>query len=149
MMAAVRAFFGLSRAGGQQRPAAPTAADLRSMAEMGITADMLQPPDAADADADTPPGQPVELWPCFVQAFSLFMALHTQWRTGGLGGRVGLDYTAVPLVASMQGLSRRALRACWPDLIAMERAALQAFATPAGSPATVIPSTTSAPHTLP
>lgn len=34
----------------------------------------------------------------------LFLRLQTQWRTGGMGGFLGLDYNVLPIVAGALGL---------------------------------------------
>ena len=42
-----------------------------------------------------------------ISAVDLFLFCQTQWRTGGMGGRTGLDYPAVISVMREQGLPRR------------------------------------------
>ena len=57
-------------------------------------------------------------------AVEVFAALGTQWRVGGMGSVIGLDYAAIPPVLRML----RVKPAAWPelfgDLRVMERAAL-------------------------
>jgi len=64
-----------------------------------------------------------EVWPGNWPAFLLFEALSTQWRVG-MGGAIGLDYNAIPPVASMIGLKRREVREVFPDIRAMEAEAM-------------------------
>jgi hypothetical protein len=72
------------------------------------------------------PGE-VEIAPDEVQPFALFVALGTQWRWCGMTGqRLGLDYTAIPATATMQGVTMHP--ALFHDLRVMERAALHALA---------------------
>ena len=70
--------------------------------------------------------KPFEVWPdnwCAVQAF---LAMQTQWRTG-MAGATGLDYTPLPGVMRLIGLSR----ADWPEafegLRTLEDEALKIF----------------------
>lgn len=51
----------------------------------GITADQLERP-------------AVLVWPENRQAVIVFLTMRTQWRVAGMGGRVGLDYSALPEV---------------------------------------------------
>lgn len=51
----------------------------------------------------------------------------TQWRVGP-GGPSGLDYTVVPITASMLGIKRRDLPDIFPDLRVMEVEALAVMA---------------------
>nr|WP_258197844.1 DUF1799 domain-containing protein [Pseudomonas capeferrum] len=69
----------------------------------------------------------VEVWPDAWPALRLFEALGTQWRLGQ-GTPTGLDYTAVPLVASMLGIGRHDLSDIFPDLRVMEVEALAVMA---------------------
>ncbi|AIR90758.1 DUF1799 domain-containing protein [Pseudomonas cremoricolorata] len=65
----------------------------------------------------------VEVWADGWPAFRLFEALGTQWRLAPRGPS-GLDYTTLPVVASMLGIGRRDLAALFPDLRVMEAEAL-------------------------
>lgn len=71
----------------------------------------------------------VLVWPENWTAVSLFSAMITQWRTGGMGGLVGLDYGVIPTVAMMAGVNPTPDE--WPalfhDLRVMEAAALDAL----------------------
>lgn len=69
----------------------------------------------------------VEVWPDVWLGFCLFEALGTQWRLGQ-GGPSGLDYTAIPAVASMLGIKRHELTEIFPDLRIMEHEALAVMA---------------------
>ncbi len=81
--------------------------------------------------ADQP--QRLLLWPENVPFFRLFTALATQWRWLAVGGglapgiiqRVGLDYSAVPLLASAYSVTLDAM--AWGRLRAAEQAALDVW----------------------
>ncbi|MCL6701176.1 DUF1799 domain-containing protein [Pseudomonas sp. T1.Ur] len=64
-----------------------------------------------------------EVWPDNWSAFRLFEAMSTQWRTG-MGGASGLDYSALPPVASMLGIKRRELSEAFHDVRVMEAEAM-------------------------
>lgn len=72
--------------------------------------------------ADIPEEQ-YEVWPGNWPSFLLFEAMFTQWRLG-MGGAVGMDYTAIKPVASMIGIKRDELSQAFADLRAMEVEAL-------------------------
>lgn len=64
------------------------------------------------------------LWPCNVATWQIWGRLQTQWRTGPMGGRDGLDYTAV--IRYLQDVVRlrpRHFKAVFSELQAMEFAA--------------------------
>lgn len=69
----------------------------------------------------------VEVWPDVWPAFRLFDAMGTQWRMGPCGPS-GLDYAAIPALASMLGIKRRDLTEIFPDLRIMEVEALAVMA---------------------
>lgn len=69
------------------------------------------------------PDEEYEVWSDNWPAFLLFEAMSTQWRVG-MGGAVGLDYSAIKPVASMIGLKRAELSQAFPDLRMMEAEAL-------------------------
>ena len=50
----------------------------------------------------------------------------TQWRLGGLGVRIGLDYNALPIVEERLGLADRR-RELFPALQVMENEALRVW----------------------
>ncbi len=72
--------------------------------------------------ADIPPVE-YDVWPDNWSAFLLFEAMSTQWRTG-MGGASGLDYNALPPVASMLGMKRRELTQAFRDIRVMEAEAM-------------------------
>lgn len=72
-------------------------------------------------------GQDCEIWPANWQAFIVFEALSTQWRTGACGA-TGLDYTSIRDVAGFLGLTRAQVTDIFPDLRVMEAEALQVMA---------------------
>ncbi|WP_232916939.1 DUF1799 domain-containing protein [Pseudomonas corrugata] len=69
------------------------------------------------------PDEDYEVWPDNWSAFRLFEAMSTQWRTG-MGGASGLDYNALPPVASMLGIKRRELSEAFQDIRVMEAEAM-------------------------
>lgn len=52
-------------------------------------------------------GDPVEVWPENWTAVQLFRELRTQWRSGGMGGLIGMDY--MPLFHKMDRLGLNAV----------------------------------------
>ena len=71
-------------------------------------------------------GQPVfHLWPEHELAFGIFLACRTQWRVGGLGGAIGLDYAGVEALIRMRRLvPRQQLPEVMGDLQVLESATL-------------------------
>ena len=69
------------------------------------------------------PDEEYEVWPDNWPAFLLFEAMSTQWRVG-MGGATGLDYTALPPVASMLGMKRREIPEVFHDIRVMEAEAM-------------------------
>lgn len=61
------------------------------------------------------------LWACNLKTFALFRAMLTQWRVG-MAGLTGLDYTALPVCARLQGI--KLTRARFAEIQAMEGAVL-------------------------
>ncbi|KAA0983313.1 DUF1799 domain-containing protein [Pseudomonas sp. ANT_J28] len=72
-------------------------------------------------------GQDCEVWPDVWQAFQVFEAMSTQWRTGACGA-TGLDYTSIRAVAGFLGLTRAQATDIFPDLRIMEAEALRVMA---------------------
>jgi hypothetical protein len=72
--------------------------------------------------ADIPDAE-YEVWPDNWPAFLLFEAMSTQWRVG-MGGATGLDYNALPPVASMLGMKRREIPEVFHDIRVMEAEAM-------------------------
>lgn len=50
--------------------------------------------------------QEVSIWPDNWQAFEVFAAMQTQWRSG-MNGATGLDYAALEPVMRLQGVQKR------------------------------------------
>jgi len=72
------------------------------------------------------PGE-ITLAPDEATAFSLFVALGTQWERHGMTGlRLGISYTAIQPTAQMLGVSMTPR--LFNDIRTMERAALDEFA---------------------
>lgn len=72
--------------------------------------------------ADIPEDE-YDVWPDNWPAFLLFEAMSTQWRVG-IGGATGLDYNALPPVASMLGMKRREIPEVFHDIRVMEAEAM-------------------------
>lgn len=67
----------------------------------------------------------VEVWPENWDAWLFWLQICTQWRIGGLGGLVALDYTPVLMLMDRLKLSDDAWRNLWEDIRAMEAAVLE------------------------
>ena len=75
-------------------------------------------------------GEPdeIEIAPDAFDAVRLFFALASQWRVHPMAGvRLGLDYPAIPVTATMMGLTMTP--ELFDDMAVMERAALAAWAS--------------------
>jgi hypothetical protein len=66
-----------------------------------------------------------ELWPENVPAVELFIDVQTQWRPGGGGGVLGLDYNVVFRIMELNGIVRSEQRELLRDLQVMEARAMQ------------------------
>lgn len=86
----------------------------------------------ADQLAERNRPQTYYLWPDNADAFSLFLAVQTQWRTG-FAGRTGLDYSGVQVVMRMHGVPAASRAETFVMLQACERAALDEWALKHGS----------------
>jgi Phage related hypothetical protein (DUF1799) len=54
------------------------------------------------------------IWPENVSAFNVYGRLHgTQWRTGSMGGVVGLDYSPLSFFLELEQVPREA----WPEVV--------------------------------
>ena len=83
--------------------------------------DWADQPDTASDGAVAPAG-PFKVWRCNWPALACFLACSTQWRVGGMGGVLGLDYPAVEVVMRMHQVRDRSVM--FKNLQAMESAAL-------------------------
>ena len=74
---------------------------------------------------ELPPAAPdwFEVEPENWDAVQMFLSCQTQWRVGGMGGPVGLDYGAVAWVFSLYGVKDP--RSLLEDLQVMEAAVLE------------------------
>jgi hypothetical protein len=63
------------------------------------------------------------VWPDIWPAFLLFEAMSTQWRVG-MGGPIGLDYTAISTVAQMLGMKKKDTTKAFQDIRVMEAEAM-------------------------
>lgn len=91
----------------------------RSLYEPGAPADQMRLFGLSPADFD----EDVDVWPDNWQAFCLFNAMTTQWRTGACGA-TGLDYTSIRDVAGYLGIKKKQIAEIFPDLQVMEAEAL-------------------------
>lgn len=66
----------------------------------------------------------VEVWPENWDSWQFWLQVHTQWRVGGLGGLVGLDYTPVLMLMERLKLTDERWSVLWEDVRAMEAAVL-------------------------
>jgi len=66
-----------------------------------------------------------EVWPENWPVIVLFLAVNTQWRVGGMGGLIGLDYPAVDVVINRLDLKVDA--ECFAGLQIMEREIVREF----------------------
>lgn len=67
---------------------------------------------------------PLEVWPDNMPAIHVFSAMSTQWDVG-MGGAVGLKYSALESVFRFTGLPRSEWSRVFDDVQVMERVALQ------------------------
>jgi hypothetical protein len=84
--------------GGRRGPAdrADVAAQVAGLGLPAALAARLAPP---------APPEVIEVWPENWDAMRIFLGLETQWRRAGMAGvPVGLDYAALPVVATALGV---------------------------------------------
>ncbi len=81
-------------------------------------------PDATD---DEPPAEEAYLWPCNVKTWAHWQAVQTQWRTGGMGGATGLDYTSVLAYLRDTGMKGKQRKQTFECICAAENATLRAW----------------------
>lgn len=87
------------------------------------TADDLEGTGLTPEDYET---EDAEVWPENWQAWCLFDAMRTQWRTRGMEGRpYGLDYGVLFRLMDEDGLAGRDWRDTLDDIRVMESAALE------------------------
>ncbi|MCW8158971.1 hypothetical protein D7243_22655 [Stutzerimonas stutzeri] len=66
----------------------------------------------------------IEIWPDNWDAFEVFAAMQTQWRTG-MSGATGLDYNALEPVMRLRGIKKRDRGELFDCIRVMEIAALE------------------------
>lgn len=66
----------------------------------------------------------LDIWPENWDSWLFWLQIHTQWRVGGLGGLIGLDYTPVLMLMEKLHLTEDGWKALWSDVRAMEAAVL-------------------------
>lgn len=69
----------------------------------------------------------VEIWPDVWPAFLIFEAMSTQWNVG-MGGAIGLDYKALPIVAKYLEVEEEDMPLAFNDIRVMEAEALKKMA---------------------
>ncbi len=79
-------------------------------------------------NAGPPAEQVLYLWPDNVDTWAHWLALQTQWRSSGMGGRTGLDYAGVRAYLSETGLTGELRADVWRGILACERGALEGWA---------------------
>lgn len=80
---------------------------------------------AVDAQGNTPSPDLAYLWPCNLPIFNAWQRIQTQWRTGGMGQRTGLDYAGVlAYLRDASGIHPRRQAEIFAGIQAMEFAAL-------------------------
>lgn len=73
------------------------------------------------------PDEVVEVWPENVAAYNLFASLRTQWRSAGMAGVLGLDYTPLFHKMDRMNLTAEEYLDLEDDIRAMEYEALTAM----------------------
>ena len=92
-----------------------------ALAAFGLT------PDEGEGTTSAPGGL-CYLWPCNVPAFNAWQRLQTQWRDSAMGGRTGLDYSAVTaFLRDVLRIKPKALAELFAGIQAMEVAALNVW----------------------
>lgn len=69
----------------------------------------------------------VAIWPENLDAFNVFGAMGSQWRTG-MGGATGLDYAALPAVMDFCQVKKKHRPEVFESVRVMESAALETMA---------------------
>ena len=104
--------------GGAQNDSPEDAQD--DLAALGATPAQIA--ELADAAGDEPAEQHFGVWEENWETVLIFLRLSTQWRYGGMGGAIGLDYPALESVLRMRRVKNRG--EMLDQLRVMERAAL-------------------------
>lgn len=78
-------------------------------------------------DAPQERDERLALWPENAIPVMIFEAMLSQWRMG-MGGPIGLDYSALPAVGRLLRIRPRALRDAFPGIRLLETEALSAIA---------------------
>jgi hypothetical protein len=68
-----------------------------------------------------------EVWPENWPAWCLYARVSTQWRVGGMGSYIGLDYNPLFILMQAMGLQGDDYLNMFDDIRAIERGALQFF----------------------
>ena len=89
---------------------------MSAMAELGFD------PEDFDEDEFT-----IEVWECNAEAFYVFESMATQWHSG-MAGATGLNYTAMPVVMEMVGISKKRRPEVFASVRIMEQEALKTWA---------------------
>lgn len=71
-------------------------------------------------------GEPLGVWPDNWTAVNVFIAMSTQWRSGGMGA-TGLDYNALPAVMRLSGVKPGERPDVFESIRILEDAALESM----------------------
>lgn len=93
---------------------------IQQLEKFGATPDVIETTRAQMIAASS---RDFELFPDNAKALEVFDKLATQWRRDG-GIRTGIDYAALPVVASALGVRQRDRRQLFNDIQVMERETL-------------------------
>jgi len=53
------------------------------------------------------------IWPENAPTLAVYTRLHTQWRVGGMGSLIGLDYATLPFFLELDAVPRPD----WPEVV--------------------------------
>jgi len=68
-----------------------------------------------------------DVYPDNENSVLVFMDMLTQWRVGGMGGAVGLDYNVFPIIFKIRNIDEHEQPEVFDNVRIMERAALIAM----------------------
>ena len=66
-----------------------------------------------------------EVWPENWQTLEIFTRMMTQWKSGPMGGFIGMDYSALPFMFKLYLVEDQ--KECFESIQVMELAALEVF----------------------
>lgn len=80
------------------------------------------------------PGQPPLLWPCWQWAYVVWQHMADQWRVAPMGGLIGLDLSALPVVERSLGVPRKERQMAYTGLRTFAREQQKHWASKAPKP---------------